>query len=148
MSIQQLNQSLASVPFWSTLGLTAESASAGAVVLRLPLSQEVTNPSGGLHGAALLALGEAAATAAFGIHPQLSGLVHLHKASGINYLAKATADITAHARLTPEVVASITGSIEQHDTAQADMTVRLMDGHGNDVAEVVSVFRFRKQAEP
>lgn len=144
MSFQALVQALQQVPFLATLGISVEEARPGRAVLRLPAAEGNLDHAGNVHTAALYAVGEAAAGVAVGTSPRLVGIVHLQKASGAKYLTRARGDITAHAELLPEVIDEVLDTLEQGDRARAEVVVRLMDGHGNDVAEVVSVFTFRR----
>jgi acyl-coenzyme A thioesterase PaaI-like protein len=144
MSFQALVEALQSVPFLATLGITVEEARPGRAVLRLPAVAGNLDHAGGLHTAALYAVGEAAAGVAVGTSPRLAGIRQMQKASGAKYLARATGDVTAHAELQPETVDGVLTDLEAGARARAEVVVQLMDGHGNDVGEVVSVFTFRR----
>ncbi|MFT7519261.1 MAG: hypothetical protein ACI9MC_001401, partial [Kiritimatiellia bacterium] len=64
--------------------------------------------------------------------------------TGIKYLRRCTGDVTAHADLPDEVIDGVLAELETAERTQADIIARLMDGHGNDVAEVVVVYTFKK----
>ena len=145
MSFQALVEALKSVPYLATLGITVEEARPGSAVLRLPAAESNQDHAGGLHTATLFAVGEAAAGVAVGTSPRLVGITHLQKAAGIKYLARAKGDLTAHAALPTEVVDGILSDLESGDRTQADVVVRLMDGYGKDVGEVVAVYTFLKR---
>lgn len=143
MSAGTLEQVLRTVPAVAHLGISVEDARPGQVVLRVPTQPGNLNVDGRLHTSALFAVGELAAAVAFGTHPRLAQLVRLQKASRIEYLAAAKKDVTAHATVTPEMLAAIQAGLDQHGKALIEIPVKLMDGHGTDVAELVSVFTFR-----
>lgn len=137
-----LDRVLRSVPMLSTLGIRAEEARTGHLVLRLPYDADVTNHVGALHTAAIFALGELAAAVVLGTHPELAGFVQLQKSTKIKYYAPSHQDVTAHARVTAEMLAAILDELETGQ-AQIDVPVRVLDGRGTDVAELVSRFTFR-----
>src|SRR5687768_9723209 len=91
----------------STLGIRAEEARTGHLVLRLPYGTKVTNHAGAIHSAAIFAVDELAAAVVLGTHPELAGLVHLQKSTKIKYFLPSNKDVTAHATITPEVLATI-----------------------------------------
>ena len=95
-----LDQTLRTVPMLQTLGIRAEEARTGHLVLRLPYGEAVTNHAGAIHTAAIFAVGELAAAVVLATHPELAKLVHLQKSSRIKYYAPSTKDVTAHARVT------------------------------------------------
>lgn len=144
MSRTQLEAVLRTVPFVSTLGIAVEEARPGDVVLRLPLSDGNQAHGGTLHSGALFSVAELAAAVAVGTHPKLAAVRSLQKATRIEYVASARVDVTAHAKVTPELLAAITTGIERDGKAIAEIPVQVVDGHGHDVANVVSVFTFKR----
>jgi uncharacterized protein (TIGR00369 family) len=144
MSLAMLDRTLQTVPFLSALGIRAEETRTGHVVLRLPYRPSVTNHTGAIHTAAIFAVGELAAAVVLGTHPDLAGLVHLQKSTKVKYYLPSSKDVTAHATVTEENLASIADAI-QGGHATAEITVKVLDGHGNDVAELSSHFAFRKR---
>lgn len=138
-----LDDALRSVPMLATLGIRPEEARTGHLVLRLPYGVGVTNHSGAIHTAAIFAVGELAAAVALATHPALNAIVQLQKSTRIKYYAPAHGDVTAHARVTDEMVLAI-GEGLSAGAAQVDVLVQVFDGHGNDVAELVSRFTFRR----
>src|SRR5262245_40150982 len=102
-----LDRTLRTVPMLQTLGIRAEQARTGHLVLRLPYDEAVTNHAGALHTAAIFAVGELAAAVVLATHPQLSDLVQLQKSSRIKYYAPSNQDVTAHARVTPEMLDAV-----------------------------------------
>jgi len=144
MSLALLDRTLQTVPFLSALGIRAEEMQTGHVVLRLPYSPSITNHTGAIHTAAVFAVGELAAAVVLGTHPKLADLVHLQKSSKVKYYLPSSKDVTAHATLTDENMASISKSIETGH-ATTEVIVKVLDGHGNDVAELSSHFAFRQR---
>jgi acyl-coenzyme A thioesterase PaaI-like protein len=128
----------------STLGIRAEETRTGHVVLRLPISPGVTNHAGALHTAGVFAVGELAAAVVLATHPDLAGLVHLQKSTKIKYYLPSTKDITAHATLTDEMLAAVKEAT-MNGEARLEVPVKVLDGHGQDVAELVSHFTFRRR---
>jgi len=144
MSLALLDRTLQTVPFLSALGIRAEETQTGHVVLRLPYSPSITNHVGAIHTAAVFAVGELAAAVVLGTHPKLAGLIHLQKSSKVKYYLPCSKDITAHATVTEENMASILRGIESGH-ASTEIVVKVLDGHGNDVAELTSHFAFRSR---
>lgn len=139
-----LDQTLRSVPMLSTLGIRPEMVRTGHLVLRLPLAPQITDHAGAIHPAAIFAVGELAAAVVLGTHPELAELVQLQKSTKIKYYRPSTEDVTAHAELNAEILGAIVEGLAA-GTATTDLTVRVLDGHGRDVAELVSRFAFRRR---
>jgi acyl-coenzyme A thioesterase PaaI-like protein len=139
-----LDRTLRSVPLLETLGVRAEEASTGRVVLRLPHSRHVSNHAGAIHSAALFAVGEVAAAVALGTHPALADLIHLQKSTKIKYYLPSHRDVTAHASVTPEMLKRVQDGLAT-GRAQVEVSVKVLDGNGRDVAELVSRFAFRRK---
>jgi uncharacterized protein (TIGR00369 family) len=144
MSRNQLEQVLRTVPFVAALGIAVEEARPGQVVLRLPSLGSNVNHDGALHSGAMFSVGELAAGVALGTHPRLVAFKRLQKATRIDYLLPCSADVTAHAMVTGEMVQAIHAGVERDGKFQIEVPVQLMDGHGKDVAALVGVFTFRK----
>lgn len=139
-----LDQVLRTVPMLSTLGIRAEEARTGHLVLRLPYGKGVTNAAGAIHSAAIFAVGELAAAVVLGTHPELANLVHLQKSTRIKYWLPSSRDVTAHATVTPEMLAAIKAGLPSGGV-NVDVPVKVLDGNGRDVAELVSRFTFRRR---
>ncbi len=139
-----LDRTLRSVPMLSTLGIRAEEVRTGHLVLRLPMSDAVKNASGSIHNAAIFAVGELAAAVVLGTHPELANLVHLQKSSRVKYYLPSSRDVTAHATVTSEMLAKIKSTLPR--TAAIEVPVKVLDGNGRDVAEVLTHFAFRSRA--
>ncbi|MCB9686959.1 MAG: YiiD C-terminal domain-containing protein [Alphaproteobacteria bacterium] len=139
-----LDRTLRSVPMLSTLGIRAEEARTGHLVLRLPLSEQVTNHAGAIHSAAIFAVGELAAAVVLGTHPDLANLVHLQKSTRIKYYLPSTKDVTAHATVTSEMLDRVKEGLRTNN-AHIEVPVKVLDGHGRDVAEVLTHFAFRQR---
>ena len=140
MSSVALEQSLQKVPFLATLGVRVEETQTGHLVLRLPFNDTLTNHAGTLHTATVFAIGELAAAVVLATHPDLAGHHHLQKSTKIKYYIPAGKDITAHVSLTPEMIERITSGSGQ---TSLELPVKVLDGHGNDVAELSCNFAFR-----
>ena len=137
-----LDQTLRTVPMLATLGIRAEEARTGHLVLRLPHAPAVTNHAGALHTAAVFAVGELTAAVVLATHPDLAGLRHLQKSTKIKYYLPANKDVTAHATLTDEMLAAVKNGVASGE-ARIEVPVKVLDGHGNDVAELISHFTIR-----
>ncbi|MEQ1503691.1 MAG: DUF4442 domain-containing protein [Myxococcota bacterium] len=137
-----LDQALRSVPMLQTLGIRAEEARPGHLVLRLPYGTGVTNHAGAIHTSAIFAVGELAAAVALATHPELAGYVQLQKSTKIKYYASSQHDVTAHARITAEMVVAAVDQVAGGST-RLDVPVQVFDGHGSDVAELISRFTLR-----
>ncbi|MBW1876916.1 MAG: DUF4442 domain-containing protein [Deltaproteobacteria bacterium] len=143
MSRQELEKTLGRVPFLSTLGVRVEEVKPGAVVLRLPSTQGNRNFDGVIDAAAVFAVGQLAAAVALGTHPNLVDLEALQKGASIKYVGTSKKDITAHAEVTEEMVSAIRSALEGGEKGQVEMPVQVLDGHGDDVAELTALFGFR-----
>jgi len=143
MSRQDLERALGKVPFLAGLGVRVEEAKPGNVILRLPSAQQSRNFDGVIHAAAVFALGDLAAAVALGTHPLLVDVEPLQKGATVRYIATSKKDVTAHAEVTKEMVASIRKALDAGEKAQAEFPVKVLDGHGQDVAEVTTLFGFR-----
>lgn len=128
----------------STLGIRAEEARTGHLVLRLPHGPHVTNAAGAIHSAAIFAVGELAAAVVLATHRELAGLAHLQKSTKIKYYLPSTQDVTAHATLTVEMLQAVRDALPS-GAARLEVPVKVLDGHGRDVAEVVTHFALRKR---
>jgi acyl-coenzyme A thioesterase PaaI-like protein len=144
MSRVQLEQVLRTVPFISSLGIAVEEARPGQVVLRVPAASGNLSHGGVMHSGALFTVGELAAGVALGTHPRLASLTKLQKATRIEYIGTSGKDVTAHAMVTAEMITAIHNGLEREGRATVEVPVQLMDGHGKDVGEVVSVFTFKR----
>lgn len=142
-SRQQLESILSAVPFVATLGIGVETSRPGDVVLRLPHKPENTAHGGTIHTGALFTVGELAASIAVGSHPSLASLAFLQKASRIVYMRASTQDVTAHAKITTDIVEAVERSIAT-GKAQLELPVRIADSRGVDLAEVVVLFNLRR----
>lgn len=146
-----LEQTLKTVPMLATLGIRAEEVRHGHLVLRLPLQPALLNHSGALHSSAIFAVGELCAAVVIGTHPVLAPYTALQKSTKIKYYAPSLLDVTAHAEITREMLALVeqgmsgqsAGSSSSARSAQLDVPVKVFDGHGSDVAELVSRFVIR-----
>ena len=144
MSVAQLQTALAAVPYFAHLGIRAEEARPGQVVLRLPHRDEVTNHAGALHSSAVFAVAELCAAVALGTHPSLTDLMHLQKSAKIKYYLPSSRDVTAHATITEEMLQAIRDGLGVAN-AHVEVPVKVFDGHGEDVAELVAHFAFRQR---
>ena len=143
MSRQELESTLQRVPFLATLGVRVEDVKPGEVVLRLPSVQGTRNYDGVIHAAAVFALGELAATVALTTHPLLVDVEPLQRGSTITYLGTSKKDVTAHAEVTSEMVEAIRQELDSGGKGGVEVPVKVMDGHGKDVARLTGVFGFR-----
>ncbi len=137
--LPELDKSLRGVPMIAALGIRAEEATTGIVVLRLPFAPAITNAAGTLATSALCAVGELAAAVVLGTHPSLGHRVHLLKSTRIKYRLAARGDVTAHAALSPLLVTTVEQGAET-----IDIPVTLLDRDGRAVADLVSRFAFRR----
>lgn len=137
-TLAQLNHALTAVPFLSTIGIRVEESRPGHIVLRLPHSPAICNHTGAIHSGAVFTVGELAGAVALGTHPELSGRKHLQKSTKIKYYLPSTKDITAHATVTPEMVDAV-----KKGQAAVELAIQVLDGHGQDVAELATRFAFK-----
>lgn len=138
MSLAQLNAALNAVPFLNTLGIRVEESRPGHVVLRLPHSPAICNHAGAIHTGAVFTVGELAGAVALATHPELAGRKHLQKSTKVKYYLPSTKDVTAHATVTPEMVEAVA-----QGAAAIELPIKVLDGHGQDVAELASRFAFK-----
>lgn len=144
MSLVELDRALRQVPFIATMGVRVEEARPGHLVLRLPYDKRVTNHAGALHTAAIFACGELAAAVVLATHPELGQHAHLLKSTKIKYFLPSSKDVTAHATVTDEMVAAVIDGLKTGN-ASMELPIKVLDGHGNDVAELAAHFAFRKR---
>ncbi len=143
MSRQALEESLRTVPFVEHLGITVESAKPGNVTLRLPCNRQNQNVEGHLAHGALFQVGELAAAAALGTHPDLRALVQKHRVSHIQYRAFSSRDVTARAKVTKELVETVQSLVAATGEAVMELPVEVMDGYGKDICVITPVFGFK-----
>lgn len=141
MSIQSL---LDQVPFLSKAGIQCESYSPGRVVLSLPLSDSNKNHVGTMHAAALFTVAEAAGGAACATHPKLRKLRLLARGISIQFRQAANSGVTAHAAITDEMAVAVEVAVEDGGKADLEVPVKVMDGHGAEVAHLTALFHFRR----
>jgi len=134
-----LDKTLRGVPMIAVLGIRAEEASAGILVLRLPFAPGITDAAGALHTAALHAVGELAAAVVLATHPSLGRRAHFLKSTRIKYRLAARGDVTAHAALSPLIASTV-----EKGASTIDIPVTLLDAEGRAVADLVSRFAFRR----
>ena len=131
-----LGAALAQVPFLANLGVSVEEARPGVITLRLPAKEGNLNADGYLAGAALFAVGELAAVVACGTHPRLNEAEQSILSSRIRYFGTSSGAVTAHASLRTELVDAVRVQLSGAGQARAEMSVKILDGYGNDIAEV------------
>lgn len=144
MSLAVIDQALRGMPFVASLGIRVEEAKPGHIVLRIPWARAVTNHAGAIATGAIFATGELAAAVAVSTHPVIGTLVSLQKSSRVKYYAAATQDVTAHASVGLELVKAVEDGLTAGN-AHIDVPVKVLDGHGNDVAELLCHFAFRNR---
>jgi acyl-coenzyme A thioesterase PaaI-like protein len=142
MSLAVIDQALRAVPYVANLGIRVEEARPGHIVLRIPYGKAVTNHAGALSTGAIFSVGELAASVVLATHPTLGKLISLQKSSRVKYFVPATKDVTAHATVTAEMVQAVEEGLGS-GTARVDVPVKVLDGHGTDVAELLCSFTFR-----
>lgn len=143
MSRQVLEDTLKQVPFLAALGVTVEDAKPGDVVLRLPSTAHNHDFEGALAMGAVSSLGGLAAAVALLTHPNLVDVEPLQKGATVRYLKASTKDVTAHATVTPELVEAIRRALDAGADGTTELPVKVLDGHGEDVAEITGIFGFR-----
>ena len=143
MSHVELEKALQSVPFLAALGVRVEDARPGKVVLRLPAVDANRNFAGVVQSGAVFSVGELAAAVAVKTHPHLIDVELLQKGSRIRYHSTSSKDLTAHAEVTREQVEAVRRELDATGRAQLEVGVHVLDGHGNDVAELHGTFALR-----
>ncbi len=144
MSLAVIDQALRGVPYVASLGIRVEEARAGHVVLRIPYGKNVTNHAGAISTGAIFSVGELSAAVVLATHPFLGPLISLQKSARIKYFVPATKDVTAHATVTSEMV-RVVGEGLTSGMAQIEVPVKVLDGHGTDVAELLCTFTVRER---
>ena len=139
MSHAALDEALHQVPFIAHMAVRVEEAKPGSVVLRLPVNDANRATDQTLYSAAVFAVAELAALVVVGTHPRLHSYTTELLTSSIRYQARSTTDVTAHAELQPEQVQAIVEEVHHGGKGEAEVTVPVLNGHGDDVA-VVSVW--------
>jgi acyl-coenzyme A thioesterase PaaI-like protein len=135
----QLDAALHQVPFIAHMGVRVEDAKPGSVVLRLPFNDDNCASDNTLYSAAVFAVAELAALVVVGTHPRLHKFRTELLTSSVRYQGRSMSDVTAHAELTPEQVQRIVEEIHHGGKGEAEVTVPVLNGHGDDIA-VVSVW--------
>lgn len=141
----QLQALLRQVPMLGNLGITVADAHPGEVTLRLPARASSRDAAGGLHGAALMCLGQTAATVAFGTHPDLVDVDHLLLGARVDYKGAARTDVTARSKVEAEQLLAVRKRLETKRSAKLDQLVEILDGHGETVAIVTARLAFRRR---
>ncbi len=144
MSLAVIDQALRGMPYVASLGIRVEEARPGHIVLRIPYSRAVTNHAGAISTGAIFSLGELAGAVAVSTHPLLGPLISLQKSSRIKYYLPATNDVTAHAGIGAELVRAVQEGLALGN-AHIEVQVKVLDGHGNDVAELLLHFGFKSR---
>ncbi|MFT5458724.1 MAG: acyl-coenzyme A thioesterase PaaI-like protein [Myxococcota bacterium] len=140
MSVPSLESALRSVPFLATAGVRVEDARTGRVVLRLPFAEGMLAHGGTLHVGALFGLAETAAAVAIATHPSLTGHRVRQKSAKVKYYALAERDVTAHAEIHAEELATAMDDLGDGVETTIEIVTRVFDSHGTDIAEVSSRF--------
>ena len=139
MSHSALDDALHQVPFIEHMGVRVEEAKPGSVVLRLPKNGYNCATDDTLYSAAVFAVAELSALVVVGTHPRLHAWTTELLTSSIRYQARASSDVTAHAELQPEQIQAIVEEVHHGGKGEAEVSVSVLDGYGNDIA-VVSVW--------
>jgi uncharacterized protein (TIGR00369 family) len=131
------------IPFVKKTGVVADELSATKVKLRLPLDASNLNPMGILHAGATFTLAETAAAAlcvmAFGQRAMFIG-----KRVDIAFKRPGKGDVLATAQLTPVDVQRIMDEVGRNGKTDAPITVDVVDGSGEPVAQATVTMSVRK----
>lgn len=141
-----IDQALRSMPYYAILGVRTEEAQPGHVVLRIPFTRTVTNADGAISSGVLCSVGELAAAVLVATHPLIGKYRNFQKSTKIKYYHPAKADVTAHCQLTPEMANNVEAYMMRGMPARLFVPVKVLDGHGQDVAELVVHFSFKTES--
>lgn len=110
------------IKFAGTAGVQVSGLSPQQAVLKLANRRKVQNHIGGVHAAAMALLGESATGFLLGIHVP-DDRIPLLKSMHLDYVKRATGDLTAVASLTPEQIQQI----HQQEKGEVTIEVRITD---------------------
>jgi uncharacterized protein (TIGR00369 family) len=136
----ELQTALASEPYLVYLGLEVETLQDGAVALRLPLRQEVTNHLGIVHGGAQYGLGEATAIALAStvVGEQSKPSNVLTGSATIAYQRRAQGSLIGRASIPPEEASRLRADFAEQGRVRFQVAVELLD-ETNTVVTTLSV---------
>lgn len=110
------------IKFAGTAGVHVSGLSPQQAVLKLANRRKVQNHIGGVHAAAMALLGESATGFLLGIHVP-DDRIPLLKSMHLDYVKRATGDLTAVASLSPEQIQQI----YQQEKGEVTIEVRITD---------------------
>ena len=142
MPIETLERSLKTVPFLQLLGVKVLEHRGSRLVLGLPYRRENASHSGAVHSACMFALGELAGAVAVGTHPTLSSHPHVLKCTKVKYARQTMRDITATTEIPGSMSEGIVDAVAMHGEAEMELTVRVTDEDGHEVALLQSLYSF------
>lgn len=122
-------------PFLRHIGIEAEALGPGQVILRLPLREEITNHTGGIHGGAQFALGEATGVTAacLSLGEPLDRLLVLTATSTITYARPSQGTLRGRADVLHELRFQLQASWRDRGRARVTVPVEIIDASGENV---------------
>ena len=127
-------------PFLRHIGIEAEALGPDQAVLRLPVRKEITNHTGGIHGGAQFALGEATGVTAAGLSlgEPLDRLLVLTATSTITYSRSSQGTLRGRANLLHDQRDQLQASWKERGRARVTVPVEIIDATG-EVVTTLSV---------
>lgn len=119
-------------PFLRHIGIKAEALGPDRVILCLPVRGEITNHTGGIHGGAQFALGEATGVTAAGLSlgVSLDCLLVLTATSTITYSRPSQGTLRGRANILHEQRDQLQASWKERGRARVTIPVEIVDASG------------------
>jgi uncharacterized protein (TIGR00369 family) len=119
-------------PFLRHIGIEAEALGPDHVILRLPVRKEIANHTGGIHGGAQFALGEATGVTAAGLSlgEPLDRLLVLTATSTITYSRPSQGTLRGRANIPHEQRDQLQASWKDRGRARVTVPVEIVDASG------------------
>ena len=123
-------------PFLRHIGIEAEALGPDQAILRLPVRKEITNHTGGIHGGAQFALGEATGVTAAGLSLglPLDQILVLTATSTITYARPAQGTLRGRANILNDQRDQLQASWQERGRARVTIPVEII----TDAGEVVT----------
>lgn len=119
-------------PFLRHIGMEAETLGPDRAILRLPVRKEITNHTGGIHGGAQFALGEATGLTAAGLSlgEPLDHLLVLTATSTITYQRPSQGALRGSANVLHEQREQLQANWKERGRVSVIVPVELLDASG------------------
>ena len=122
-------------PYLRHIGIEAETLGPDQAILRLPIRKEITNHTGGIHGGAQFALGEATGLTAAGLSlgEPLDRLLVLTAASTITYQCPSQGALRGRANVLHDQREQLQATWKDRGRARVTVAVEIIDSSGQTV---------------